>query len=69
MDKIISTPSKRATLGMVAEKAGVSPSTVSRILNGTAQVVRKKKHWSRQSSKSLAFDLIQRPEVLRVGEP
>lgn len=28
----------RATLTMVAHKAGVSPSTVSRILNGTAQV-------------------------------
>ena len=28
----------RATLTMVAERAGVSPSTVSRILNGTAQV-------------------------------
>jgi LacI family transcriptional regulator len=28
----------RATLNMVAKKAGVSPSTVSRILNGTAKV-------------------------------
>ncbi len=29
---------RKATLGMVAELAGVSPSTVSRILNGTARV-------------------------------
>jgi LacI family transcriptional regulator len=28
----------KATIGMVAEHAGVSPSTVSRILNGTAEV-------------------------------
>lgn len=28
----------KATLGMVAEHAGVSPSTVSRVLNGTAEV-------------------------------
>ncbi|PUE11989.1 LacI family DNA-binding transcriptional regulator [Limnohabitans sp. WS1] len=34
---------KRATLTMVAEQAGVSPSTVSRILNGTAQVSEDKK--------------------------
>ena len=33
----------RATLGMVAEKAGVSPSTVSRILNGTAKVSDEKR--------------------------
>lgn len=33
----------RATLGMVAEKAGVSPSTVSRILNGTAKVSEEKR--------------------------
>ena len=32
----------RATLTMVAQKAGVSPSTVSRILNGTAQVSEEK---------------------------
>lgn len=32
----------RATLTMVAERAGVSPSTVSRILNGTAQVSEEK---------------------------
>lgn len=33
----------RATLGMVAQKAGVSPSTVSRILNGTAKVSDEKR--------------------------
>ena len=31
-------PSEVVTLGMVAQAAGVSPSTVSRILNGTAAV-------------------------------
>jgi LacI family transcriptional regulator len=33
----------RPTLGMVAEHAGVSPSTVSRILNGTAKVSSEKR--------------------------
>lgn len=33
----------RSTLSQVAERAGVSPSTVSRILNGTAQVSELKK--------------------------
>jgi LacI family transcriptional regulator len=37
------TIKQRATLTMVAQKAGVSPSTVSRILNGTAQVSAEKK--------------------------
>ena len=36
------TPAK-ATLAMVAERAGVSPSTVSRILNGTAVVSDEKR--------------------------
>ena len=35
--------STRSTLSQVAERAGVSPSTVSRILNGTAQVSEAKK--------------------------
>ena len=35
--------STRSTLSQVAERAGVSPSTVSRILNGTAQVSDAKK--------------------------
>ncbi len=34
---------KKSTLGMVAEQAGVSPSTVSRILNGTAKVSSEKR--------------------------
>lgn len=34
---------KKITLQMVAEVCGVSPSTVSRILNGTAQVSKKKR--------------------------
>lgn len=37
------TAVRRATLTMVAQQAGVSPSTVSRILNGTAQVSQEKK--------------------------
>ncbi|WAC71265.1 LacI family DNA-binding transcriptional regulator [Roseateles sp. SL47] len=36
-------PSAKVTLGMVAEASGVSPSTVSRILNGTAVVSQDKK--------------------------
>lgn len=36
-------PSSKVTLGMVAEASGVSPSTVSRILNGTAVVSQEKK--------------------------
>ncbi len=36
-------PSAKVTLGMVAEASGVSPSTVSRILNGTAVVSQEKK--------------------------
>lgn len=55
MDKIISTSSKRATLGMVAEKAGVSPSTVSRILNGTAQVSEEKKALVQAVIKEMGF--------------
>lgn len=35
--------SGKVTLGMVAERSGVSPSTVSRILNGTAVVSQEKK--------------------------
>ncbi|WP_431263680.1 LacI family DNA-binding transcriptional regulator [Roseateles chitinivorans] len=37
------TPPSKVTLGMVAEVSGVSPSTVSRILNGTAVVSQEKK--------------------------
>jgi LacI family transcriptional regulator len=45
----------RATLCMVAERAGVSPSTVSRILNGTAQVSDGKKELVQAVIKELGF--------------
>jgi LacI family transcriptional regulator len=45
----------RATLGMVAKRAGVSPSTVSRILNGTANVSQEKKALVAQVIKELNF--------------
>lgn len=45
----------RATLGMVAERAGVSPSTVSRILNGTAQVSAEKRTQVEEVIRELGF--------------
>jgi LacI family transcriptional regulator len=48
-------PRERATLGMVAKRAGVSPSTVSRILNGTANVSEEKKALVRQVIEELDF--------------
>ena len=45
----------RATLGMVAQRAGVSPSTVSRILNGTAKVSEEKQILVRQVIDELGF--------------
>jgi LacI family transcriptional regulator len=52
------TPPKKPTLGMVAELAGVSPSTVSRILNGTAKVSPNK-----MAAVSEAIDMLQfRPD-------
>ncbi len=45
----------RATLGMVAERAGVSPSTVSRILNGTAQVSQDKRAQVEEAIRELGF--------------
>ncbi|MDI9233836.1 LacI family DNA-binding transcriptional regulator [Limnohabitans lacus] len=45
----------RATLGMVAQRAGVSPSTVSRILNGTAKVSEDKQTLVRQVIEELGF--------------
>lgn len=48
-------PKERATLGMVAQRAGVSPSTVSRILNGTANVSEDKKALVRQVIEELDF--------------
>lgn len=46
---------KRSTLGLVAQRAGVSPSTVSRILNGTAQVSQEKQDIVRAIIKELNF--------------
>ena len=45
----------RATLTMVAERAGVSPSTVSRILNGTAQVSEEKQALVKAVIEELGF--------------
>ena len=45
----------RTTLTMVAERAGVSPSTVSRILNGTAQVSVHKQQLVRSVIEELNF--------------
>jgi LacI family transcriptional regulator len=45
----------RATLGMVAKQAGVSPSTVSRILNGTAQVSEEKQALVKAVIEELGF--------------
>ena len=47
--------SGRATLAMVAEAAGVSPSTVSRILNGTAKVNAVKEAAVRLAIEQLGF--------------
>ena len=49
------TPGTRTTLTMVAERAGVSPSTVSRILNGTAQVSEHKQQLVRAVIEELNF--------------
>ena len=48
-------PGTRTTLTMVAERAGVSPSTVSRILNGTAQVSEEKQQLVRSVIEELNF--------------
>ena len=45
----------RATLTMVAQQAGVSPSTVSRILNGTAQVSKEKQALVKAVIEELGF--------------
>jgi LacI family transcriptional regulator len=45
----------RATLTMVAQQAGVSPSTVSRILNGTAQVSQEKQALVKAVIEELGF--------------
>jgi LacI family transcriptional regulator len=51
----IDTPSPPVTLQMVADAAGVSASTVSRILNGTAIVSELKKHAVDEAVRRLAF--------------
>src|SRR6201986_1813574 len=43
------------TLGMVAKAAGVSPSTVSRILNGTASVSPEKREAIDEAIRTLGF--------------
>ena len=53
--KHIAPRAARATLTMVAERAGVSPSTVSRILNGTAQVSEEKQALVKAVIKELGF--------------
>jgi len=50
-----SDPQGKATLAMVAERAGVSPSTVSRILNGTAVVSDEKRAAVDQAVATLGF--------------
>jgi LacI family transcriptional regulator len=51
----MNTSTQRATLTMVAHKAGVSPSTVSRILNGTAQVSEAKQALVKAVIEELGF--------------
>ncbi|MES2976941.1 MAG: substrate-binding domain-containing protein [Pseudomonadota bacterium] len=46
---------KKSTLGMVAARAAVSPSTVSRILNGTAKVSAEKKAAVLEAIEALNF--------------
>ena len=48
-------PRGRPTMSLVAERAGVSPSTVSRILNGTAQVSEEKHTLVKAIIKELGF--------------
>ncbi len=54
-DSIPFTRPARATLTMVAQQAGVSPSTVSRILNGTAQVSQEKQALVKAVIEALGF--------------
>ena len=49
------TASRKPTLGMVATLAGVSPSTVSRIINGTAKVNSAKMAAVHQAIEQLQF--------------
>lgn len=52
---VASAPSGVVTIGMVAQAAGVSPSTVSRILNGTAAVHESKQRVVDEAIKRLGF--------------
>ena len=58
-----SLPPGVVTLEMVAEEAGVSPSTVSRILNGTAKVRDSKVRAVRAAISKLQFQ--PNPEIGR----
>jgi len=51
----VRAPTGPVTLGMVAQSAGVSPSTVSRILNGTAAVSADKKQAVHDAIAQLGF--------------
>jgi LacI family transcriptional regulator len=51
----VRAPAEPVTLGMVAQAAGVSPSTVSRILNGTAAVSADKKQAVQDAIAQLGF--------------
>ena len=59
------------TLEMVAQAAGVSPSTVSRILNGTASVSLDKKHAVDAAIKKLDFEdrIFKRPFPFPMAPP
>ena len=59
----------RTTLTMVAERAGVSPSTVSRILNGTAQVSVHKQQLVRSVIEELNFRPDPAARSLAGGRP
>lgn len=51
----LAAPASRSTLNMVAERAGVSPSTVSRVLNGTARVSPEKLALVQEAIDALGF--------------
>lgn len=52
---MVAKPARRATLAEVAQAAGVSPSTVSRILNGTAVVAEAKRKAVDEAIAQLGF--------------
>jgi len=53
--KLESISPARSTLSMVAQRAGVSPSTVSRVLNGTARVSAEKLAVVQEAIEALGF--------------